>query len=328
MKDRGMVLITVLWIVTVIAFISLSLAAAVRVEMRATQDSFDSERAFFMAKGAAEIVFHELQTPDVLKGSPVRRLENNVYVVPFNSGEARVHFESNGALIDINEAPDKLLASMFESLRVDEPLRGQLVDSILDWRDADDVPLPEGAEIADYGEIIPGKRRLPSNEGFTTVDELLLVKNMTSRIFFGHIEFDEEGGNYRRTKGLRELVTVGSRRGSVNINEASSDVLAALPAMTPDLVARIVSERTLMPFEDVQDLARRVPELQYSESIEYMATTGVLPTGIVSVATVQPSGTSRTVRLDFLRERKKQILVVIPLIYKDIEVFKFGGWRY
>ena len=327
MKDRGMVLITVLWIVMVIAFISLSLAAAVRVEMRATQDSFDSERAFFMAKGAAEVVFHELQKPGVLKGSPVRE-ENNVYIVPFDSGEARVHFESNAGLIDINEAPDKVLASMFESLGVDHSLRNQLVDSILDWRDVDDVPLPQGAEIADYGEVIRGKRRLPANEGFTTLDELLLVKHMTALIFFGHIEFDQGNRTYRRTRGLRELVTLGSRRNTVNVNQASADVLAALPAMNADLVSRIVSERIRMPFDNVQDLAARVPELQYSESMEYIDTAGVAPTGIVSVASVQPSGTSRTVRLDFIRERKKQILVAAPLIYKDIEVIKFGGWRY
>ena len=55
MKQRGMVLMAVLWIVLVVAFISFALAAAVRSELAAAGNSFDSERALFMAKSAAEV---------------------------------------------------------------------------------------------------------------------------------------------------------------------------------------------------------------------------------------------------------------------------------
>ena len=67
MKNRGMVLITVLWIVLVIAFISFSLAAAARVELTASENSFDSDRAFFMAKTAADAIF---QTAGTARESP------------------------------------------------------------------------------------------------------------------------------------------------------------------------------------------------------------------------------------------------------------------
>ena len=292
MNNRGMVLITVLWVVIVISFISLSLAAAVRVEMRAIEDSFDSERAFFMAKSAAEVVFRDLQKPDSLKGSPVLK-EGGSYVVPFSSGEARVHLESNGGLININGASDRVLESMFASLGVDEPLRGQLVDSIIDWRDPDDVPLPQGAEIADYGQVIRTGKRLPSNDSFASLDELMLVRNMTPQVFFGHIEVDEGDRSYRRIRGLRELITLGPERNHVNVNEASEDVLKALPGMTSESVARIILERMRKSFDNEQDLVTRVPALQYSESIEHLSTVSVLTTGIVSVASVRPSGASR-----------------------------------
>src|SRR5262245_41124194 len=155
MNSRGMVLITVLWIVLVIAFISFSLAAAARIELTASEDSFDSDRAFFMAKSAAEAMFRDLQKPGSLAGAPVVK-ENGEWVFPFESGEARVRYESNTNLIDINAAPDELLASLFESLAIEPTLRNQLVDSILDWRDIDDVPNLNGAELNDYGQIIIG----------------------------------------------------------------------------------------------------------------------------------------------------------------------------
>ena len=327
MNHRGMVLITVLWIVLVIAFISLSLAAAVREEVTLTQDLFDSERAFFMAKSAAEVMFQNLLNPETLGDAPVRK-EGGTYIFSFDSGEAQVHFESDGGLIDINAADDKLLISLFHSVGLSDLLSNQLADSILDWRDVDDVPRLYGAEIDDYGQVIPGQQRLPRNTGFESPDELLLVRYMTPEIFYGHAEFDNAGKTYRRIRGLRELITLGSGSNQVDVNEAPTDALAALPAITPNIAATVVSMRAQKRFANTQDILARIPELQGSETIKYMTTDGAPPSSIVSVASVRPSGATRTVRLDFARERKKQILVTVPFIYKDIEVIKFGRWRY
>ena len=327
MNDRGMVLMTVLWIVLVIAFISFSLAAAVRVEVEAVQNSFDGERALFMAKSAAEVTFRSLKDPSTFNGSPVQR-ENGIYIFPFDSGEARVHFESGAGAININTADDKLLASLFDSLGLDELLRNQLVDSILDWRDGDDVPHLNGAEIDDYGQVIQGPRRLPRNGGFESVEELLLVKYMTPEIFYGHIELDPSANAHRRVPGVRDLVNLTSERNEIDVNEAPVDVLAALPKMNRDLSARMVSERMQKPFGSVLDIETRLPELQDSESLKYMTTDAGPAASIVSVVSVRPSGASRTVRLLFSRTRKKQILTEAPLIYKEVEVIQSGRWQY
>ena len=62
---------SVLWIVLVVAFISFALAAAVRSELAAAGNSFDSERALFMAKSAAEVLFQKLQNPETFSEIPV-----------------------------------------------------------------------------------------------------------------------------------------------------------------------------------------------------------------------------------------------------------------
>src|SRR5947208_3109364 len=135
MKDRGMVLITVLWIVVVIAFISISLAAAVHQQLQLTEDSFDSERAFFMARGAAEAVFQNLVKPGILEDAPIRT-NDGTYIFSFESGEAQVRLESGSSLIDINSADEKLLFSLFHSLGADDLVSNELTDSILDWVDS------------------------------------------------------------------------------------------------------------------------------------------------------------------------------------------------
>src|SRR4051794_28246567 len=135
--ERGTVLLSVLWVVLVLSMVSFALASSVRLEVVSIDQSFDSERAFFMAKGAAEIVYNSvaknLPIPD---DTPIRQ-ERGEYIFPFDSGEARVRLESSMGLIDLNAASDKVLASMFDSVEIDRETRNRLVDSILDWRDDD-----------------------------------------------------------------------------------------------------------------------------------------------------------------------------------------------
>src|SRR4051794_3633437 len=56
-NQRGMVLVAVLWVVLVISLIAFSLAASVRVQAESELNGMDSDKAFYMAKGAAETVY-------------------------------------------------------------------------------------------------------------------------------------------------------------------------------------------------------------------------------------------------------------------------------
>jgi general secretion pathway protein K len=318
-----MVLMTVLWILLVISFISFALAAAVRVELASAGSSFDSERALFMARGAAEAVFYRIQNPETFPASPMR-IDRNAYIFHFDSGEVRVNAESDGTRIDLNGADEKVLASMFDSLGIDEGTRNELVDSILDWRDPDDVPRLHGAEVNDYDQVFLDRQRLPFNAPFNGMQEALLVKHMTPDIYFGHVTFDAASNQHRKIPGLRDVATVGTGRTAVDVNTAPIDVLAALPGISRDLAANIVAVREQSRFADNKDLANRVPQL----SGGYLTTEQGTPTLLVSTATIQPSGASRTVRLRLRAERQKKIIMQNPVIYKEISVVKFGNWEY
>lgn len=323
-----MILIMVLWIILILSLISFSLAAAVRVEVASSQQSFDSERAFFMAKGAAEVVYNAYEKKqEIPDGTPIRR-ENGDYVFPFDSGEARVRFESNAGLIDLNAASDQLLGSMFDSLDVSQETQNRLVDSILDWRDSDDIPHLYGAEVNDYPENTRDRTLRPRNGSFQSVDELLLVKNMTPELFYGLFVIDAGTGQYHRVPGVREMLTVQSGVGKVDVNEAAFEVLAALPSMTPALADRITSTRVQEKFENLNDLVERVPELATNDALGYLSVGSAVPAMLVSRATIASSGVSRTVRLLFKREEKTQILLYAPLIYRKTMESKFERWRF
>jgi general secretion pathway protein K len=320
---------SVLWVVLVVSFVSFALAAAVRAEVNSAANSFDSERALFMAKSAAEVMFLNLQKPDVLRGAPTEK-DGDAYVIKFDSGQARVELAADAERIDVNFADEKILASMFDSLGVDVSTTNELVDSIMDWRDPDDVPRLYGAEVNDYGQVFLDRGlRLPRNAAFETMEELALVKNMTPEIFFGHIETDPSTNTYHKTPGLRDIATVRSGSVTVNVNKASVDVLAAIPAVGRMLAETIVAERQQKLFADMPEFFRRVPFLQNSLAVPYLATSSGAATMLVSTATIQPSGATRTAKLTFSRERQKKILTVSPaLLYLDVEVIKFRGWEY
>lgn len=101
----------------------------------------------------------------------------------------------------------------------------ELVDSVLDWLDADDVKRPSGAEREEYEAIDPFL--MPRNGPIESLDELLLVRGMTVDILMGEdtngngildpnekdgeqtLPFDDEDD--RLNQGWRGLLTLWSR---------------------------------------------------------------------------------------------------------------------
>ena len=326
-SNRGTALISVLWVVLILSVVSLTLAASVRGEIASEIDSFDSERAFVMAKGAAESIFAlYTKDPELPKDLPLTSAPNGDYVFTFDTGDVHVHFESAAGLIDLNEASDKVLAALFDSVGVSQEQRNHLVDSILDWRDADDIPHLYGAEVGDYPQS--SSRRLPRNGPFESVDELLDVKNMTPEVFNGTVSVNSVTGQFRRLPGIRDLVTVDSHSDKIAVNEASQEVLQAIPQMTPELAERVVAERAKKPFNSMDDLTGRVSEMQGSTALQYLTSETPPPAALISRATVRRSGLSRTVRLLFKREERVQTISRQPFLYRLVTDIKFRNWQF
>lgn len=100
-----------------------------------------------------------------------------------------------------------------------------IVDSLTDWLDGDDDPLPYGAENAYYLSLT--EPRPARNGPVEVVDELLQVRGMTMEILHGSGE----------KKGLAEYISIyGNDR--ININTAPALVLQAL---APDISEEDVS---------------------------------------------------------------------------------------
>jgi general secretion pathway protein K len=115
---------------------------------------------------------------------------------------------------------------------LDERKIAEIVDSIKDWIDSDDIPTGSGAESAYYSSLDPPYKA--KNAPFDCIEELLMVKGITKEIFYGTKE----------KASLAAYVTADSD-GLININTASKMVLRSLSDnISPDLADKLDEYRT------------------------------------------------------------------------------------
>jgi len=143
----------------------------------------------------------------------------------FDGIPVRVEMRDESAKIDINTASDALLRGLFVSAGLNDEEANNLLDAVLDWRDADSLKRLHGAEEADYRAA--GLSWRPANAPFQAIEELQLVFGMRPEV-------------YRR---IAPSITVFSRQAGVNTQLASRDVLLAIPGLTPDVVDDYIARR-------------------------------------------------------------------------------------
>jgi general secretion pathway protein K len=147
--------------------------------------------------------------------------------------------------ININKMTDLsgiLLNNMLVNLGIDKEQADTIVDSILDWKDGDDLHRLHGAEDEYYQSLpVPYKAR---NAPLETIEELLLVKGMTPEILYGTEE----------KPGLVGFITIYGTNDKINVNLAPREVLAAVPGMTEDAVERLIDRREAGIFNNMADV--------------------------------------------------------------------------
>jgi general secretion pathway protein K len=170
-----------------------------------------------------------------------------------------------------------------------------LVDSFMDWIDADDLARKDGAETEDYYATLKPPYKA-GNRALETVEELLLVKGYTRAILSGGtLEPAFEGAEPRQVGGIAELLTTYGD-GKVNINSASRPVLMTLPGVDDLVAGAIIEEREgwlsterrqqQTPFRNEDDLFRRIPDLNAAQVRKYITTADSQTCRITSIGQV------------------------------------------
>jgi general secretion pathway protein K len=222
--QAGIALIAVLWLTTLLTVIASGFAFSMRGEALAARNALSYAKARAAADGAIERTAFELQRPRNLAeawaadGEPHKWQEGDAAITSVAVDES--------AKIDINSATDVLLKGLLQNIGgLDAEAAQRLLEAIADWRDADDLRRPNGAEEPEYRAA--GLKYRPSNAPFDTIGELRRVLGMSPAIF----------------ARIADSITVYSRQPGVNAATATRNVLLSLPAVTPELVDTYVAQR-------------------------------------------------------------------------------------
>jgi general secretion pathway protein K len=114
------------------------------------------------------------------------------------NGYYTIGITNEAGKVDINTTSELILRNLLLNLGLDLDKADIIVDSVMDWKDPDDLHRLHGAED-DYYISLPNPYKT-KNANFETLEELLLVKGMTPEILL------DEG-----KKGIIDFLTVNSR---------------------------------------------------------------------------------------------------------------------
>jgi general secretion pathway protein K len=238
-SERGIALLIVMWALTALMVIVLSFSYVTKTEMQATTAFKEGMEEKFIAEAGVELAAREIMykkmnlgvAVEAGKESEIWNTDGEPNNFSMGNGVGLVRIIDESGKVDINKAPDIILKGLLMNLGVKEEDALVIVDSIQDWRDADDLTRVHGAENDYYGSLpVPYKAK---NSDFESIEELLLVRGVSSELFYG------QGGK----PGLADFVTVYSESGKIKIISAPKEVLMALPGMTPELAAAIIEFR-------------------------------------------------------------------------------------
>lgn len=291
-NQSGVVLVLVLWILTLLTVISGEFCRAMRTEARISRNFRDSTQAYYIAKGGihlaiAHLLEHAADSSKLPKteeadavdapveGGAAWRINTENPAVSIGAGVASVRIDNEGGKVDINLAEEGLLRKLIGGFDVSEEEQNIIVDSIIDWRDEDDLHRLNGAEN-DYYQSLPEPYDC-KNADFESIDELLKVRGVTPELFYGGLAraITVYPGRFYLEQTAK--TTEGSKTSDktfdynrININAAPPDLLIALFGFGAETIDDIVDTRKEGDLETNEQLAEIVGVRQMAEAGNYL----------------------------------------------------------
>lgn len=225
-------LILVIWVIIILISIVTEFSYSMRTEINIARNFKEEEEAYQLAFAGIEYAKNEMRSIEKAKavfvteeGTLIFDPENMEPVRRKNLGRGSFEYtitDEDGKM-NINTAKREQLKYVFLESGVDMEVIDELVDSIIDWRDKNELHMLNGAEEDYYRGL---DEPYSAKDGpFDSIKELLLVKGMTPEILYGSKETDEdEDLSY---SGVEEYLTVRGS-GKLNINTAPRVVIEAV----------------------------------------------------------------------------------------------------
>lgn len=180
MKNKGVALLQVLLISAIISILALYFTQTAREQVKLAQLASDRGEAMVAIKTAQSRLLMALLTrlrePNVLSQNDIS-VQWNFYNEPFVLiNEVTVSIQDQGGLIAIGFPDARLIKGLLEQNGADDTLAPVIIDSLLDWQDADRLTRLNGAEQDSY---LQG----PRNGNISVQQEVSRVRGMSAAMW-------------------------------------------------------------------------------------------------------------------------------------------------
>lgn len=281
-KPRGIALIIVMIAIVVLSLLAAAFAYSMKVETKLAQNSNSEDDLFRIGRTGVHNACWRLAGRLTIPDAPFDSLDqdwaggaNDTNGVSediqwnhfdLDNGHGDVTIEDMERKVNINMADEAMLQQALTLVGVDASQISTTTGAILDWIDPDDNTHIDGAESDYYQGLDPPY--MAKNAPIDDLSELLLVKGVTTEIFWGgnasagHRQavfqnpsrkagMNQEPLSY--PVGLMDIFTPVSN-GKININTASETVLQMIPGVDAAMASSIVQMRSEAAFRNVGEL--------------------------------------------------------------------------
>ncbi|MGI9212900.1 MAG: general secretion pathway protein GspK [Methylococcaceae bacterium] len=221
-RQAGVALVLVLWVIALMTLMAGSFALSTQRESGLVVHARTLARATALAEGGVHYAMLMLSVPDAQKRWIA---DGRTYRITLGEAEIELQLYDEAGKIDLNSAQELSLRTLLGIVIGDLDRATQLTDTILDWRDPDELKHLHGAESDDYRAA--GLQVMPKNRVFYVYEELAEVLGMNPEL-------------YHR---LEPFLTLYSPQDGINPAKASREVLLALAGGNESLVDTYLTQK-------------------------------------------------------------------------------------
>lgn len=233
---NGFAMLAALWLIATAALLGTGVMLALRTSVLEASNAADAARARAAAVAGVAVALSDLNR----QGWQAVGIETRAMpeaALPSAGGAARdsvtiqaatwfrVRVKDASAGLPINVASQRELQTLFQSLGCSDVAAETAAESILDWRDPDDLHRAHGAEWPDYYRHLPDAIH-PRNGPLESLSELAHVRGVGPSLL----------------ARARLYLSIGGSQ-QVNLNAAPVPVLRALPGLSDEAISYILLHR-------------------------------------------------------------------------------------
>lgn len=261
-SDSGLALIAVLWILLLLSIMALGYSSSSRLRAVAAANQAEAIKQRYhkdsaLVRGRYEYDKYQRNRTLFSRRDEIESLTGNVlelwypryepYFLETEHGTMAIQIRYEDGSLNVNAVSAELWDRVLEVCGIaNDEQRAKIIDSVLDWIDADNLHHLNGVEMEHYMEQSPAY--YCKNNAIQVLDELLLVNGVTIELYYGNDQHP----------GLIDFLSVYGSVDKIDINNAAPEALSLLDGLAVTEREEIIAQRQQEPFEALSELAEIV----------------------------------------------------------------------